>query len=173
MYSEEWGRRYGVEWVFGLGSYKTAWAWLHKLRRAMVRPGRDPVTGRVEVDRTYIGGTNRAQGVKCYRRSRRRVGHRVDPRRPHPGRSGGKFDAKLVLVKDTIEVGSTIHADGWLGYLPVEAAGYDHGVTFLKGERTPPPGADAASESGSIAGQAVGSGQPPSRGCGETQPLPG
>ncbi|MFH1091093.1 MAG: IS1595 family transposase, partial [Pseudomonadota bacterium] len=27
--------------VLGLGSYRTAWTWLHKLRLAMVRPGRD------------------------------------------------------------------------------------------------------------------------------------
>jgi hypothetical protein len=40
----------------GLGSYQTAWAWLHKLRRAMVRPSRDRLQGRVEVDETYLGG---------------------------------------------------------------------------------------------------------------------
>jgi predicted RNA-binding Zn-ribbon protein involved in translation (DUF1610 family) len=38
----------------GLGSYKTAWLLLHKLRRAMVAPGRDPLTGDVEVDETTI-----------------------------------------------------------------------------------------------------------------------
>ena len=31
----------GLQRALGLGSYKTAWTWLHKLRRAMVRPGRD------------------------------------------------------------------------------------------------------------------------------------
>ena len=30
----------GVQRILGLGSYTTAWTWLHKLRRAMVRPGR-------------------------------------------------------------------------------------------------------------------------------------
>lgn len=45
----------GVQRVLGLGSYQTAWAWLHKLRRAMVRPGRDRLTGVVEVDETYWG----------------------------------------------------------------------------------------------------------------------
>src|ERR1700682_1345780 len=39
-----------------LGCYKTAWTWLHKLRRAMVRAGRDRLTGSVEVDETYVGG---------------------------------------------------------------------------------------------------------------------
>src|SRR5689334_19643135 len=40
----------------GLGSYQTAWTWLHKLRKAMVRPDRQPLAGRVEVDETYVGG---------------------------------------------------------------------------------------------------------------------
>ena len=39
-----------------LGRYRTAWALLHKLRRAMVRPGRERLSGRVEVDETYVGG---------------------------------------------------------------------------------------------------------------------
>jgi transposase-like protein len=45
----------GVQRVLGLGSYRTAWAWLHKLRRAMVRPGRDRLAGTVEIDETYWG----------------------------------------------------------------------------------------------------------------------
>jgi hypothetical protein len=47
--------------VLGLGSYETAWAHLHKLRRAMVRPGRDLLQGLVEVDEGYVGG--REEGV--------------------------------------------------------------------------------------------------------------
>ena len=31
----------GLQRVLGFASYETAWAWLHKLRRAMVRPDRD------------------------------------------------------------------------------------------------------------------------------------
>jgi ISXO2-like transposase domain len=46
----------GIQRVLGLGSYQTAWTWLHKLRRAMVRPGRDKLSGWVEVDETYFGG---------------------------------------------------------------------------------------------------------------------
>jgi hypothetical protein len=46
----------GLQRVLGLKSYETAWAWLHKFRRAMVRPGRDMLTGRVEVDECYVGG---------------------------------------------------------------------------------------------------------------------
>ena len=51
----------GLQKILGLRSYKTAWAWLHKIRRAMVRPGRDRLLGRVEVDEAYVGGAE--QGV--------------------------------------------------------------------------------------------------------------
>ena len=46
----------GLQRVLGLGSYRTAWNLLHKLRRAMVRPGRDRLQGVVEVDEIFIGG---------------------------------------------------------------------------------------------------------------------
>ena len=47
----------GLRKALGLGSYHTAWEWLHKLRRAMVRPGRDRLSGIVEVDETFLGGS--------------------------------------------------------------------------------------------------------------------
>jgi hypothetical protein len=50
------GSALGLQRVLCLNSYQTAWAWLHKLRRAMVRPERDRLTGWVEVDETYLGG---------------------------------------------------------------------------------------------------------------------
>ena len=39
-----------------MGSYQTAWIILHRLRSVPVRPGRERLTGTVEVDETYIGG---------------------------------------------------------------------------------------------------------------------
>lgn len=44
----------GLKRILGLGSYRTAWLWLHKLRRAMVTPGRDQLSGIIEVDESYI-----------------------------------------------------------------------------------------------------------------------
>lgn len=52
----------GLKRVLGLGNYKTAWSWLHKFRRAIVRPGRERLSGRVEVDETYLGGLE--EGVR-------------------------------------------------------------------------------------------------------------
>lgn len=46
----------GLQQQLGFGSYETAWAWMHKLRRAMVRPDRDRLHGVVEVDETFVGG---------------------------------------------------------------------------------------------------------------------
>src|SRR5450756_956840 len=63
----------GLQRVLGLGSYKTAWTWLHKLRRAMVRPGREMIGGPgkvVEVDETIVGGVRSGQ-------SGRHVGHKI------------------------------------------------------------------------------------------------
>jgi len=46
----------GIQCILGFGSYRTAWSWLHKLRRAMIRPGRDCLSGVVQLDETYVGG---------------------------------------------------------------------------------------------------------------------
>jgi hypothetical protein len=59
----------GLQRILGLGSYQTAWAWLHKLRRAMVRPGRDPLAGEVEVDETFVGGVEKGDGISARRPS--------------------------------------------------------------------------------------------------------
>jgi hypothetical protein len=53
----------GLQRILGLKSYQTAWTWLHKLRTAMLRPGRDKLSGYVELDETYlVSGDNRKQG---------------------------------------------------------------------------------------------------------------
>jgi transposase-like protein len=51
----------GLQRVLGFGSYETAWAWMHKLRRAMVRPARELLTGVVELDETFVGGISKGK----------------------------------------------------------------------------------------------------------------
>ncbi len=129
----------GLQRVLGLGSCKTAWTWLHKLRRAMVRPGRDRLSGRVEVDETYLGGLE--EGVR---------GRQTDAEalivvaaeedgagigrvriRTIPNASG---DSLMAFVGESIEPGSVVHTDGWLGYEPLEGDGYRHEVSYLEGQ---------------------------------------
>jgi DNA-directed RNA polymerase subunit RPC12/RpoP len=55
----------GLKRVLGLGSYQTAWTWLHKLRRAMVAPGRDRLRGHIEVDETFVGGSEKGGKRGC------------------------------------------------------------------------------------------------------------
>src|SRR5229473_6404725 len=62
----------GLQRALGLGSYETAWAWLHKLRRAMVRPDRDQLRGRVEIDETYVGGVETEREGGSYGRGTKR-----------------------------------------------------------------------------------------------------
>src|SRR5271157_5308999 len=89
----------GLQRVLGLGSYKTAWAMLHKLRRAMVRPGRDRLHGVVEADETYWGGEEtgvigrrteeKALIIVAAQRGWER--HGSNPSAPHPGFDQGQF----------------------------------------------------------------------------------
>ena len=128
----------GLQRLLGLGSYETGWTWLHKLRRAMVRPGRDRLSGRVEVDESFVGGGG-AQGrstatkaliVIAAEEVGRGIG-RIRLRRI----PDGSADSLLTFVRETIEPGSLVHTDGWHGYDGLKTAGYRHRVTLLRGRQ--------------------------------------
>ena len=133
----------GLQRVLGLNSYETAWTWLHKLRRAMVRPGRDLLRGRVEVDECYIGGLEEGLPGRLNLQKTLIVvaaqedGPRIGRIRMRQIRDASA--ASLVpFVQDSVEPGSIIHTDGWLGYLPLESKDYEHEVTFLRGRKKTP-----------------------------------
>jgi transposase-like protein len=107
----------------GFGSYETAWTWLHKLRRAMVREGREKLSGTVEVDETYIGGDevgtgNRGRGsdtknlvvvaVECIGKKIGRVRFRIVPE--------ASTDCLLPFIKENVEPQTTVITDGWSAY---------------------------------------------------------
>jgi transposase-like protein len=133
----------GLQRILGLGSYFTAWTWLHKLRRAMVRPGRDQLSGRVEVDETYIGGLE--EGKRG-----RRIGTKalVAVACEEDGEAIGRIRLRRIrdasatslhaFIRETVQPGSVIHTDGWEGYTGLEARGYQHQVTVLRGSRQSP-----------------------------------
>lgn len=127
----------GLKQILGLGSYKTAWTWLHKLRRAMVRPGRDRLIGRVEVDETYWGGIaeghdgrqagNKALIAVAAQEDGNKIG-RIRMRRI-PNASIQSLER---FVQEVIEPGSVVHTDGWSGYGGLKNIGYVHEATNLK-----------------------------------------
>lgn len=132
----------GLQQALGLGSYETAWAWLHKLRRAMVRPGRDQLTGRVEVDETYLGAEE--AGIRGRGALKKTL---IVVAAEQTGRSIGRIRLRTVpdasadslqgFIDDVIEPGSLVHTDGWVGYDRVKAHGYRHRITFLRDHPEP------------------------------------
>jgi transposase-like protein len=134
----------GLQGVLGLATYRTAWTWLHKLRRAMVRPGRDQLAGHVEVDETYWGaGKEGRRGRHLGKRAliviaveqvgRRGLG-RIRMRRV-PDASADSLQA---FIEEAIKPGSVVHTDGWLGYQRVGNSGYRHRITFLESRKESP-----------------------------------
>ena len=128
----------GLKRVLGLGSYQTAWTWLHKIRRAMVRPGRERLTGRVEVDETYLGGLE--EGVRGWQTFKKAL---IVVAAEENGKALGRIrmlrvpDASAISLRSfiiqSVEPGSTVITDGWEGYNGLEAHGYIHEVKVLKG----------------------------------------
>lgn len=138
----------GLQRVLGFGSYETAWAWMHKLRRAMVRPDRDLLSGEVELDETFIGGvTTGTDGAGTDKLPVMVAVERVGPKRlgrvrfrvaSAPGSLG-----LLDFATDTITTGSTVRTDGArvlrrlpdLGYTHIGVNGYqaDDPATVLPG----------------------------------------
>ena len=114
-----------------IGSYPTAWAMLHRLRSVLVRPGRDRLTGTVEVDETYFGGEEpglrggRAKGKKAL------VGVAVEIKEPR-----GYGRCRMVIIADAssaslhpfvtehVEPGTTVITDAWPGYGGISPLGY-------------------------------------------------
>lgn len=133
----------GLKRILGLGSYQTAWSWLHKLRRAMIRPGRERLSGRVEVDETYVGGeepgvrgreteTKAIVAIAVEVHEPRGLG-RIRLRRV-PDVSG---DSLVSFVCEMIEPGSEVRTDGWSGYSALPDHGYRRNKIVLSSSGDP------------------------------------
>jgi len=129
----------GLQRVLGI-SYKTTWTWLHKLRRAMIRPGRDKLRGKIEVDETYIGAIDEeARGRKHGKKALVVIAAQVDGKRIGRIRMrkiANVGEASLLpFIQDFIEPGSHVLTDGWPGYSGLSSSGYEHEVVIVGSNR--------------------------------------
>lgn len=138
----------GLQRVLGLGSYETAWAMLHRFRRAMVRPGRDRLQGVVEVDETYLALTDREapaspQGRKS---STPKILVAVAVELLEP-KGFGRIRLRRIpkdcaahvipFVQDSIEPGAQVRTDGSAAYRSLKELGYEHQRTVMLGSDVP------------------------------------
>jgi len=147
----------GLQQVLGLGSYQTAWTWLHKIRKAMVRADRSKLSGIVEVDEAYVGGEE--HGASTGRGTGNKVLVAVAVELEETGRAGktglkkpGRVRLAVVpdaskaslqpFVSANIEGGSEVITDGWASYASLSKIGYRHTVYVKRkaksGEETLP-----------------------------------
>jgi hypothetical protein len=139
----------GLQQILGIGSYRTAWTWLHKIRKAMVRADRTKLNGSVEVDEAYIGGeehsgsTGRGTGNKVLVAiavellefgNDKKQGLRKIGRVRLAVISDASGDSLSSFVTENIDKGSEIITDGWSGYSFVKSSGYKHTV-FVQGKK--------------------------------------
>lgn len=125
-----------IQRILGLGSYRTAWTWLHKLRRAMIRPGREQLSGIVEVDETYLGGLEEGMAG-------RKIGKKalIVVASEEKGRGTGRIrlrrvedassESLLPFIKESVEHGSKVKTDGWHGYDGTAKMGYEHQILII------------------------------------------
>jgi transposase-like protein len=126
----------------GLGSYQTAWSWLHKIRKAMVRPDRQPLAGRVEADETYVGGPRPGRPGRGAAGKALVAGALETGRGKARGRRLGRLrlavlpDASAASLEEFLETAlakpATVATDGWRGYAGLAAAGYTHEPVSLR-----------------------------------------
>jgi transposase-like protein len=119
----------------GFGSYQTAWTWLHKIRRAMVRPGREALHEQIEADETYVGGAE--PGKPGRGGGKTVVAGAVESGRGKP-RGGRLGRLRLAALADAsrsslegflaanVARPAGVTTDGWAGYGGLAAAGWRH-----------------------------------------------
>jgi transposase-like protein len=119
----------GLQSILGIGSYKTAWVWLHKLRTLMVFPNRDKLSGKVEIDETFVGGVAEGKrGRGAENKSLVVIAVEVLPKGTGRVRLGlipsAEGNQLLGFINENVAKGVTVLTDGWSGYAQVADNGY-------------------------------------------------
>jgi transposase-like protein len=138
----------GLQRVLGLGSYQTAWAMLHRFRRAMVRPGRDQLKGLVEVDETYVAISDRKRPISAVGRKSSTsdvlVVMAVEILQP---KGFGRIRLRRIekdsalhvipFIQEVVVPGAQVRTDGSAAYRSLGDLGYDHQRTVMLGSDVP------------------------------------
>jgi transposase-like protein len=131
-----------LQQILGFGSYETAWAWLHKLRRAMVRPDRELLSGTVELDVAMVGGrTKGKQGAATHKvpvmiavevLEGRRVG-RIRLARASKPSSGEPVE----FAERVVQAGSHVRTDGAIPLRRLTEKGFTHEAHVMVSAKEP------------------------------------
>jgi transposase-like protein len=138
----------GLQRVLGLGSYQTAWAMLHRFRRAMVRPGRERLRGTVEADETYLAITDPNKLRKGAKRpsgtAKTLIAIAIELLEP---KGFGRIRLRRVeqpaeayllpFVREAVEPGTRVHTDGSAAYRSLTKHGYAHQQSVHLGADNP------------------------------------
>ena len=118
----------------GLGCYETAWMMLHKFRRAMVNLERESLWGEVEVDETWVGGTQ--AGLRGSRQLKGRKAALVLVAVEKRGRGSGRVRMAVIpnfrsatflaFLKQNVAPGTIVYTDGLKSFTGFEQAGFRH-----------------------------------------------
>ena len=118
----------------GLRRYETAWMMLPKLRRAMVNFARERLRGEVEIDDTWIGGTQ--AGLRGSRQLKGRKAALAIVAVEKRSRVSGRVRMAVIpdfksatvnaFIQQNVASGSTIYTDGLKSFAGLPELGYQH-----------------------------------------------
>lgn len=124
----------GLQRILGIGSYETAWTWLHKFRRIMIISNREKLSGTLEVDETLVGGKKvgkRGRGAE----GKSLVLVALEMKKYGTGRvrlaivPDGSRKSINPFIRENIAKESTLTTDGWSGYVDINKMGYKHEIS--------------------------------------------
>ena len=122
-----------IQRILGLGSYNTAWSWLHKLRQAMISLDIKKLSGKVEVDETLIGGPGTGERKRGRGTKKLLIAVAVEINKGL-GRIRMRYikdasaDSLHSFIQNNVAKASNLRTDDWKGYYGIEDKGYSREV---------------------------------------------